>query len=111
MGAATPPFPRRGIRFSVSSFLSPRAVGGPMNSNKTCVSIGVIVLCLVGAIQGYSQSSGSIIGSVLDPTGARIPGASVSLDDRNSGGQRTAETNATGCYNVTAVQPSHQAMR
>ena len=76
-----------------------------MNSNKTCVSIGVIVLCLVGAIQGYSQSSGSIIGSVLDPTGARIPGASVSLDDRNSGVHRTAVTNETGFYNFTALLP------
>src|SRR3989442_5157555 len=76
-----------------------------MNSMRFSVFAGVSLLCLVISAKGYSQAAGTIVGSVLDPSGARIPGASVSLDNRSTGVHRTTISNETGFYDFTALPP------
>jgi Carboxypeptidase regulatory-like domain len=76
-----------------------------MNPIRLFVWTGVVLLWLGISDSGYSQSSGTIVGSVLDPSGARIPGASVSLDNRNAGIHRETVSNETGFYSFTALLP------
>ncbi len=76
-----------------------------MNSMRFSVFVGVSLLCLVISVMAYSQAAGTIVGSVLDPSGARIPGASISLDNRSTGVHRTTISNETGFYDFTALPP------
>jgi len=46
---------------------------------------------------GYAQTpTGTILGTVTDPRGAFIPGASISITNQATGGARKVATNATG---------------
>jgi Carboxypeptidase regulatory-like domain len=49
------------------------------------------------------QTPGSVSGTVLDPSGAQIEGAFVSIQFLDSRPQRTIATDATGSFNFTAV--------
>ena len=51
------------------------------------------------------QSSGSILGTVLDPNGAEIPGAVVTLENTSSKVERTLTTDGTGFFKFDAVEP------
>jgi hypothetical protein len=51
------------------------------------------------------QPTGSISGTVLDPSGAQVEGALVSIQFLDSRPQRTIATDATGSFNFTAVGP------
>jgi len=48
---------------------------------------------------------GSIVGTVSDPTGAVIPGATVTVTDVSKGISQTVTVNATGNYEVTRLIP------
>jgi hypothetical protein len=48
---------------------------------------------------------GSIVGSVLDPTGAVVTGASVSITGKETGITRDTATNEAGLYTFANVQP------
>ena len=49
--------------------------------------------------------TGQITGSVKDPNGAVIPGATVSVKSVETGAERTATSNGEGSYTVTNLQP------
>jgi hypothetical protein len=51
------------------------------------------------------QPTGSISGTVLDPSGAQVEGALVSIQFLDSRPQRTIATDATGSFTFTAVNP------
>ena len=68
-----------------------------------CMSV---VLCLVLRTTLLAQSdSAQISGFIKDPTGAAVPGASVVIKNEVSGYERTAKTNDTGYYIITALPP------
>ncbi len=55
----------------------------------------------------HAQSTtGAIFGAVTDPTGAAIPGATVTLTDVRTGEKQTTTTNGQGEYTYANVQPS-----
>ncbi len=59
---------------------------------------------LVAAVWGQSAgNSGSITGSVVDPTGAVIPKARVEIRNPVSGFDRTATTDASGAFSFTNI--------
>src|SRR5215469_6985322 len=71
-----------------------------------------LVAVLAGvALVVYSPSArsqgatGAINGTVIDATGAVIPGARVLLTNEATGAQRVAVTNATGTYVFPEVSP------
>src|SRR5258706_14647067 len=67
---------------------------------------GVLLLFLC-SLALYAQTSGRISGTVVDPTGASVPAADVSLV--LSGGQRpllTTKTSADGQFNFIGVRPA-----
>ncbi|HKR31237.1 MAG TPA: carboxypeptidase-like regulatory domain-containing protein, partial [Terriglobales bacterium] len=49
------------------------------------------------------QVTANITGTVLDPTGAPIIGATVTASDTNRGTVYTAKTNESGIYNIQRV--------
>lgn len=59
--------------------------------------LAVLTLC---AIPSYAQgtTSGTITGTVVDPTGAAIPGASITVTDLSTGAKRTTVSSAEGQY-------------
>ncbi len=53
----------------------------------------------------YGQNFGELTGTVADPSGAVIAGASITITNEASGITRTAETNEAGSYNVPFLNP------
>lgn len=63
-------------------------------------------LCLV-PLPAYAQFRGSIQGTVTDPSGAVIPGATVTLTNKQTNQKQESTTNSAGIYNFTALPPDH----
>ena len=60
----------------------------------------LLVLCSLGL---HAQFTSSIDGTVSDPTGAVIPGASITLTNRGTGEVRIVETSTSGYYRITSL--------
>jgi hypothetical protein len=63
-------------------------------------------LCCVSALLSFGQQS-SLSGLVADPTGAVVPGATVTLESQDRGGSREAKTDSAGAYSFPQVQPGN----
>jgi len=57
----------------------------------------------------FAQSllSGDIAGTVTDPSGAVMPGVSVTLKSTDTGAVQTATTNPSGAYRFSLLKPGH----
>jgi hypothetical protein len=64
----------------------------------------VLVISSTGA-QGQTATSGAIIGTVVDPQGGRLPGATVELTNTATNAHASTQTNSTGDYTFPAVDP------
>jgi len=62
-------------------------------------------ICSPPTVTGQSVSTGTITGTVIDPSGAAVAGASVTLTDAATSTSRTATTNETGRYVLANVEP------
>ena len=68
-----------------------------------CLSL---LFCLALQTTTFGQSDNAqISGFVKDPTGAAVPGASVVIKNEGSNYERTAKTNESGYYMITALPP------
>ena len=67
----------------------------------------VLVVCVGSALPVWSQSasSGTVSGSVSDPSNAVVAGAAITLTDISTNISRTATSNATGRYFLADVTP------
>jgi hypothetical protein len=67
----------------------------------------LLVVCLGVALPLWSQStsSGTVAGTVADPSNAVVPGATVTLTDSSTNLARTAATNKDGRYIFVDVPP------
>lgn len=64
-----------------------------------------LVLLLSQAMPSYAQIIyGSLVGSVSDASGALIPGATVTIKNKETGATRSATTNADGTYSIPTIQ-------
>lgn len=74
-----------------------------------CILFGwsaCLILAPVGNAQGLG-ASGNIIGTVIDPSGAVVPLATVTAQDVARGTQFTATSNETGLYRLTGLLPAN----
>src|SRR5512146_3315830 len=70
----------------------------------TLITLGFILGVFIGAPNGaYAQATGSLRGQVLDPTGAVVQGASVSVT--GTGQNRTTVTDGQGAYQIEGLPP------
>ncbi len=65
------------------------------------------VCLLLAAPFALTQTTASLTGSVLDPSGAAVADASVTLTSVDTGAQREAKSNESGIYEFTALQPGN----
>src|SRR6202522_2651964 len=74
---------------------------------RSAVSLAFLALCLSAAVPSYAQSSsgnaGTVRGSVLDPSGAAIPGATVEIQNPVSHYMQTAQTDDQGNFELKNV--------
>ena len=68
---------------------------------RICLRVAVVcLLTLSAALIVYGQATGSISGTVTDPSGAAVPGAKVTVTAPATGLSRTFTTNESGEYIV-----------
>jgi hypothetical protein len=60
---------------------------------------------------GHASITGSISGTVTDPTGAVVPGATVVAYNTETGIQNSTQTNAQGFYSFPALAAGHYEVR
>jgi hypothetical protein len=60
---------------------------------------------VVFSLPAYAQFNASVQGTVTDPSGGVIPGASVTVTNQATLVGRTTRTSGSGFYNVTALPP------
>ena len=70
------------------------------------VSWYTFVLFMSAAHAQSLGGAGTVEGTVVDPSGARIPGASIDMKNPVSGYSRAAQTDANGTFRFTAVPPN-----
>jgi hypothetical protein len=62
-----------------------------------------LVVCLAGPALSQSRSTGEIRGTVTDPSGALLPGATVTVLNINTGVTSTFVTNGSGLYDTVST--------
>lgn len=68
--------------------------------------LGLMLLISLLAIgQGWGQGLSNLSGTVVDMTGAVIPGAGITLENPSTGWRRTTESDEQGRYQVPQVPP------
>ena len=68
--------------------------------------VAITILCLSTTV-AQAQFRASIQGTVTDPQGEVIPGATLTLTDADTNHAVTATSNASGVYNFNALPPDH----
>jgi len=58
---------------------------------------------LISAVSVLAQANGRIFGSITDPSGALIPGVSVTITDTERGTSRSLTTDESGAYNAPSL--------
>jgi len=79
-----------------------------------CVSVLLVLTAssLTGLPITFGQSlgAGTVDGTVTDPSGAVIPGASVGIENRVTGYKRTMNTDANGSFRFDNIPPNKYAL-
>jgi hypothetical protein len=76
------------------------------------LTILVLVFSLMGisSLQAQTSTTGNIAGIVTDPTGAVVPGASVTLRNLDTGNSTSKTSNAEGSYNFALLAPGNYSL-
>src|SRR5258708_25478598 len=74
-------------------------------SKKVAISPCIRLLLLLSGIAAFAKTTASIIGTVSDPSGAAVVGASISVKNTSQGIERTGTTGSTGGYEIPALPP------
>jgi hypothetical protein len=67
----------------------------------------ILVSALMAPLAAHAQFSASLRGTVTDPSGAVIPGANVTLVDKDTSQSRTSVSDPAGIYTFNALPPDH----
>jgi hypothetical protein len=73
-------------------------------------SVGTALVALLFSSFAYAQFNASLSGTVTDPTGAVIPGATVTLRDTATQSLRTTTSAAQGTYQFSELPPGDYAL-
>src|SRR5438270_13046488 len=65
----------------------------------------LFAIILMTALAWAQAPTGAITGTVADPTGAVVAGATVTVTNPSTNTQRVAKTNSSGIYDVPALMP------
>src|SRR5215471_18989707 len=70
----------------------------------------VLLLCAGAGSLAAQVLSGSIVGAVIDPSGASVPSASVKATQTETNETRETVTNQTGEYTLPTLPPGHYSV-
>src|SRR5437773_11150964 len=62
--------------------------------------------CGIPRVYGQAAATGAILGTVTDPSGADVPGATVTTTDTRTQQTKTATTNVAAYYDVQPLPAS-----
>ena len=65
----------------------------------------LVLLGVLSASPIHAQQNATVVGTITDPTGAVVPGVTVSVTNVNTGVSLTTATNASGYYRVENLIP------
>lgn len=103
------PLPQTVRAFSMNA---PKSCWKPRSASihlATILLIAGLVLALTPAL--HAQFNASITGTVTDPTGAVIPGATVTITNLANHTQRSATTTGDGLYSLNELAPGHYSVQ
>ena len=75
------------------------------------VAVAMIAFGAATASSAFAQTDGRFTGTVLDSSGAFVPGATVIVKNERTGEERTVTANAQGRYVVPNLRPSSYTIR
>jgi hypothetical protein len=81
-----------------------------MNWKRFLVAVFAALLLLPSISMAQSVVTGAITGTVTDPSGAVVVGATATLTSTATGAALTAETTATGAYSFGLVKPGNYSL-
>ncbi|MBI3264908.1 MAG: carboxypeptidase regulatory-like domain-containing protein, partial [Acidobacteria bacterium] len=85
-----------------------RRCGHPQRTFWICLAM----LLVAGTSLAWAQAgTAGVVGTVKDPQGAVIPGATITATNKATGAVRTTVTNQNGNYNLTALQPGAYSVK
>ena len=70
-------------------------------------AMGILLAAVSGSAWGQITGSGLIAGTLTDPNGGVVPGASVIVKNTDTGTERALTSNEAGIYNAPFLQPGH----
>jgi len=70
----------------------------------------ILTLLIVPTVLAQSQTTGQIEGTVKDPTGALVSGASVEAKNVDTGTTRSATTNDAGRFTIISLLPGNYSI-
>jgi hypothetical protein len=65
----------------------------------------VVVALFMSSVAIKAQTTGSLTGTITDPKGAVVPGATVTARNNETNDQRTATTNDSGVFSLSQLSP------
>ncbi len=74
---------------------------------RTLLFSAALLTCMAGGLFAQTAGSGTITGTVKDPSGSVVPAASVNVHNIDTGIDQTLSTNDAGIYVATFLQPGH----
>ena len=78
---------------------------------KRALSFVVALICLSRAASAFAQgATGTITGTVVDGTGAALPGATVNATEAGTGSVRTVVTDGAGLFRFAALNPGRYSL-
>src|SRR5437773_3066501 len=85
---------------------------GTLRSRMTTCLFSTTLVVLLFSVALIAQGNfGRILGSVKDPTGAVLPGATVNIIDTQRGLTRTVTSDEAGLYNAPTLIPGTYTVR
>ncbi len=82
-----------------------------MKSSFPAILVALLATCLLSLPLAAQTTTGRILGSVTDPTGATVAGATVTVTDVERGISRSFTTDDSGAYTAANLQPGVYKVR
>src|SRR5277367_2946669 len=70
-----------------------------------------VILIFVKFVQGQGETTSAIVGSVVDPTGAAISGAIVTVTNVENGLKRSVKTDDSGRFSFPQLKPGMYSVK
>ena len=81
-----------------------------MHLKSTLLTLAIAAAILI-PVNAAAQADGRFAGTVLDASGAFVPGATITVKNEKTGEERTITSSAQGLYVVTNLKPSAYTIR